>query len=245
LAAQDFVADGGGAELHGTAVAGVIVARSDPAVGLVGVAPGARLLPLRACWEITRDGAVCSSFTLAKALQYALRHDVRVINLSLTGPHDLLLARLIDRAVAHGIVVVAAAQDEAADPGFPASQAEVIAVLARPPPVATRKELLAPGVEVLTTTPQATFGFMSGSSFAAAHVSGLAALLLEASPRSTPAQVNALLERTGSAVAASAGVALVHPCAALMAFISEGALPRCGTQQAADLEASRDGIDTH
>ena len=72
---QNFV-DGNSyaAEVHGTAIAGIIVAKADNGIGIVGVAPGV-LLSLRACWQPSdATSAVCSSFTLAKAMQYALRH---------------------------------------------------------------------------------------------------------------------------------------------------------------------------
>ena len=85
------------AELHGTAVAGIIGARADNGVGIVGVAPEAQLMALRACWQVPADAnaAVCSSFTLAKALQFAIDNNARVINLSLGGPRDRLLERLV------------------------------------------------------------------------------------------------------------------------------------------------------
>ena len=80
------------AELHGTAVAGIIGARADNSVGIVGVAPDAQLMALRACWQRPADesAAVCSSFTLAKALQFAIDNGAKVINLSLGGPRDRL-----------------------------------------------------------------------------------------------------------------------------------------------------------
>jgi subtilisin family serine protease len=55
------------AELHGTAVAGVIAARAGNGVGIEGVAPDARLLALRACWQ-AGSATRCNSFTLAKAI---------------------------------------------------------------------------------------------------------------------------------------------------------------------------------
>src|SRR5207253_11414667 len=97
------------AEIHGTAIAGIIAARADNGVGIAGVAPDAKLLALRACWESGQlDGtAVCNSFTLAKALQFALDQHAQVINLSLTGAPDRLVERLLDVALARRISVVA------------------------------------------------------------------------------------------------------------------------------------------
>jgi Subtilase family len=173
------------AEPHGTAVAGIMVASADNRLGIVGVAPGAQLLSLRACWEDagSRDG-MCSTFTLARALQFALDRNVRVINLSLGGPKDRLLERLLDVALARGVTVVAAFDDRASDGGFPASHRGVVAVAgtARAGPDGG-KALLAPGRDIPTTVPGNRWDLVNGSSFAAAHVSGLVALILESAPK--------------------------------------------------------------
>ena len=73
---------------HGTAVAGVIGARADNGMGIYGIAPDADLLAVKACWH-RRPGtseASCSSWTLAKAIDFAIVERVRVLNLSLSGP---------------------------------------------------------------------------------------------------------------------------------------------------------------
>src|SRR6266513_6276325 len=122
--ARDFVdVESNVAELHGTAVAGIIAARADDGIGIVGIAPDARLYALRACWQPAASGshAVCNSFTLAKALQFAIDENVQVINLSLGGPPDRLLGRLLDAALSRGITIVAAADKTLRDSGFPAS----------------------------------------------------------------------------------------------------------------------------
>jgi subtilisin family serine protease len=224
---RDFVATGRfDAELHGTAVAGLIVAHASAKTEGVGVAPGARLMPLRACWQVDASAAECTSFTLAKALQHALREHAHIINLSLTGPPDLLLGRLIDRALEQGAVVVAAADDSADAGGFPAQHPGVIAA-AGGPVAGLERTVQAPSRDLLTTIPGAALGFMSGSSFAAAQVTGLIALLLERSPRLRPTQVRAILTAASASDAQPGGCAPVDPCAALLAVIPDRGAPAC------------------
>jgi subtilisin family serine protease len=130
---------------------------------------------------------VCDSLSLAKAIQFAIEHGAQIVNLSLTGPTDRLLARLIDIAVTRNISVVAAYDSEAPKGGFPASQPGVIAVSDDSLPSIPPGVYGAPGRDVPTTTPGGTWNLANGSSFAAAHVSGLLALVREdrsSSPRS-------------------------------------------------------------
>ena len=128
--AENFVAGRPyAAEQHGTGVAGLIAARADNGIGIVGVAPQSRLLALRACWQQSPEATLCNSLSLALALHFAIAHDAAVINLSLAGPPDRLLAALIDSALAHGLAVVAAADRSAGDGGFPASHHGVIAIV--------------------------------------------------------------------------------------------------------------------
>ena len=170
------------AELHGTAVAGIIAARGDNGVGILGIAPGARLLALRACWQRPGiAGSACNSFSLAEALHYAIVRRVGVINLSLSGPPDRLLAALIALAQARGSTIVAAFDRDRADGGFPASAPGVIAVADAPFGTSLMKIYVAPGRDVLTTEPGGRWYLVNGSSYAAAHVSGLVALLRERS----------------------------------------------------------------
>ena len=214
------------AEVHGTAVAGIIAAQGNNGVGMVGVAPGAMLLALRACWADTRDAqpAACNSFTLAKALQHALSERAQVINLSLTGPRDRLLERLLEVAARRGVVLVGAAGD--ATPGFPAADAHVIAVTAGPRN-GSAPMLVAPGTRVLSTVPDAAWGYFSGASFASAHVSGVAAVLLERIPGLTPAALRQALSPPGSDPQAT-----IDPCAALTRLSGEPACACCPTASA-------------
>lgn len=181
LAAQrDFVGDGGGAggEAHGTAIAGVVAAAAN-GVGIIGVAPEARILALRACREPAGGGAArCDGLALARALQAAIELRAPVINLSLGGPPDRLIAALIDVAVARGAVVVAARGARTPGGAFPASHPGVLAVAAAPHAGA----LVAPGTNIPVPASGGGWRLANGSSYAAAHVSGLAALALERAP---------------------------------------------------------------
>ncbi|MBI4381330.1 MAG: S8 family serine peptidase [candidate division NC10 bacterium] len=204
-------AEGEGAfeeEVHGTVVAGVIAATADNGVGIYGVAPEAELLAIRACRAVGQGRAegLCTSESLARGIDYALLNGAKVINLSLGGPADLLLPRLVDRAVELGIVVVAAAGNAGpqAPAPFPAAFPKVIAVTAVDAKnglyaQATRGEfidLAAPGVEIMTTMPGERFNVYSGTSMAAAHVSGIVALLFQVSPRASPEEIQRILEAT-------------------------------------------------
>ena len=169
------------AEAHGTAVAGIIAARAGNGVGIRGVAPDARLLALRACRERAGAPAQCDTFSLAKALNFAIQRSPNVINLSLSGPSDRLLQRLLDVAMSRSIQVVGAVDPMAADGGFPASWPGVLAVSDR----SERRALAAPGADIPVLLPGGRFGVQTGSSYAAAHVSGLLALMGELRPGAT------------------------------------------------------------
>ena len=193
--ARDFVGTPAPAgEAHGTAVAGIIAARADDGIGIAGVAPDARLFALRACEQAPNQSmATCTSFTLAKALQFALDLDVQVINMSLGGPRDHLLERLLDAALARHVIIVAAADPRVRDGAFPASHTGVLAVAAEGAENLPVGALLAPGRDIPATMPGQSWGFVTGSSYAAAQVSGAVALVLEHAPAMDAAQVRSAL----------------------------------------------------
>ncbi|WP_308813942.1 S8 family serine peptidase [Sphingomonas sp. GV3] len=177
MVVRDFVGApaAGAPETHGTAVAGIIAADADNGVGIAGIAPGAHLMALRACWQQTVSATVCDSLSLARALVFAVENGAQVINLSVTGPEDQLIARLIAAARRRGAAVVASV-DPRTGAGFPASAAGVVRVsqegLSRNEPGVYN----APGRDVPTTEPGGQWHLVSGNSYAAAHVSGLLAL---------------------------------------------------------------------
>ncbi len=226
-----------GADRHGTEVAGVIAADANNREGIVGVAPGVRIFALKACWQLQTgaDGAQCNSFTLAQALTIAIESGAQVINLSLGGPADPLLAQLLGYALKRGIVVVGAVPPDGRLDGFPVGVAGVIAVDAIEHAAAGAAVLHAPGREVLTLTPGGHYDFVSGSSLAAAHVSGAAALLLAANPHLDGAAVYGLLSRTSGADAATGTVA-INVCAALAQLRPDSV---CSTRQSETGDGAR------
>lgn len=183
------------ADAHGTAIAGIIGASADDDAGIIGVAPAAAMTVLKACWYPDRQKpAVCDSFTLARALSFAIDSGAQVINLSLSGPEDPLLARLIAAAIASGQIVIAAAPPETSDASFPAGVPGVIVVTAAEADVAAgNASVRAPGSDILVPVPGGEFDFASGTSLSAAHVSGVVALLVARRPQLSGDDVRVLL----------------------------------------------------
>jgi len=225
-ATQDFT--GGGdpfsADRHGTEVAGIIAADANNHEGIVGIAPGVNLLSFRACWQLTpaSDSAQCNSFTLAKALTAAFESDAKIVNLSLGGPADPLLTQLVEYGLRHNVIVVGAVPPDGRVDGFPVGIPGV--VLVDSASAAHRANTLrAPGREVLTLVPGGRYDFVSGSSMATAHVSGVIALLLAAGADLNGPETYALLNRTSTHDNASdKELATINACAALAAVKHAG-----------------------
>lgn len=217
-------------DAHGTAVAGIIAAAVNNGVGIVGVAPEVELMALKACWHWTASApAACNTLTLAEALAFAIAKNAAIINLSLTGPNDPLLRRLVDVALARGTIIIGAdARRSAVDDAFPVSIQGVLAVTDADGD-ADSEELAAPGREILTLVPAGHYDYLSGVSLSSAMVSGIVALLLERDRKLTAAQIQALLERTASPIAvntsndgnARAPKKMVDACRALAEIVRQ------------------------
>lgn len=193
---------------HGTAVASAIGANANNAAGIVGVAPESAMEVYVACRA--EDGAVnavCDSFTLAKALDALLDSAPDIVNLSLTGPYDPLLERLLNEVDRAGVVIVAARPAQRRkDNHFPASLDSVIGVSSSDGRPAARqidhagdrylREVYAPGDQIMVAVPDDAYGFRSGNSLSAAHVSGVIALLLAVSPKMPPETIQAYLRQS-------------------------------------------------
>jgi Subtilase family len=209
---------------HGTEVAGVIAAVANNREGIVGVAPAARLLLFKACWQarLGEDAARCNSFTLARALVAAFDAHAQIVNMSLAGPADPLLNDLIREGMRRGVLFVGAADPTDGQAGL-MHQPGVIEVASAGGPSALGTALYAPGREILTLLPGGHYDFASGDSIATAQVSGIVALLLAKNPGLSAADAYRVLRSTSTHIQAVAGdVALVDACAAVVSLVGRG-----------------------
>lgn len=191
----------GSPHAHGTSVAGAIVAQSR----LTGVAPSARILAVRAFDPASGNGEG-TTFSILKGLEWSVQKGARVINMSFAGPQDPIMARLLAAAAKKGVVLIAAAGNAGPkSPAlFPASDPNVIAVTATDADDKLFQSsnrghhvaVAAPGVNLLLPTPGGSYGMNTGTSFAAAHITGIAALVLEREPGLTPDSVRRILLST-------------------------------------------------
>jgi Subtilase family len=173
---------------HGTEMTGAIVAHRK----LLGVAPRARILAIHAFSPETQSSAQTTTAHILAGIDWAIAKGARVINMSFAGPYDPLLSHALKKAHDKGIVLVAAAGNAGpqSPPLYPAADENVIAVTAvdendkllpqanQGPHIA----LAAPGVNVLEPAPGGAYGYTTGTSVASAHVSGVAALIIERDP---------------------------------------------------------------
>ncbi|MFK7944048.1 MAG: S8 family serine peptidase, partial [Paracoccaceae bacterium] len=184
------------------------------AAGIVGVAPGAELVGLRACWQEADMPGRCSSFSLARSLNFAILNGIKILNLSLGGPPDPLLEELVISAMKQGTVVVAA-WGESNMASFPASLPGVIAAGRR-----KHGGIPAPYIDVISTAPGGRYRFVTGSSVAAAHVSGVVALMLASRSDLDAREIARVLS---GALMEQEGGPLLDACVALQAVTGEQA----------------------
>jgi subtilisin family serine protease len=191
---------------HGTHVAGTIAAE-DNNIGVLGVAPNAKLMALK----VLDDEGRGTSASVIAGIDYARINKADIINLSLGGPgNDPLMKDAVDNATDDGILVVAAAGNSGnSNPYYPASYPNAFSVGAIDKAgnrasfsnTGPNLDIMAPGVDIISTYPVDLDGFEyainSGTSMATPHIAGLAALYLEKNPSATPSEIRNAI--TGSA----------------------------------------------
>lgn len=185
---------------HGTAIAALIAGHGK----LLGSAPGAKILAIRA-FDPAGASATGTTFAILKGLDWAVEKGARVINMSFAGPNDPAIHRSLEAAHKKGIVLVAAAGNAGrkSPPLFPAADVNVIAVTATDTDDKLFEQsnrgkhlaVAAPGAQLLVAIPDG-YEVSSGTSYSAATVSGIAALMLERNGDLTPNKVRSILQAT-------------------------------------------------
>ncbi|MFF8810669.1 type VII secretion-associated serine protease mycosin [Streptomyces pactum] len=230
---------------HGTAMAGIIAGRGhgqDGTDGVLGVAPEAKILPVRVILEDSdparKEPRGVRGSALAEGIRWATDHGADVINLSLgddseSAHPEAAEDAAVRYALGKGVIVVASAGN-AGEKGdrvsYPAAYPGVIAVTAvdrygNRAAFSTRRwyaTVCAPGVDVVVANPDRRYYNGWGTSAAAAFVSGAAALVRSAHPDLSPAQVKRLLadtaqDRPEDGHSDERGAGLVDPAAAIEA----------------------------
>ena len=183
---------------HGTGMAGAIGSHQK----VLGVAPGARLMAVHA-FSTSAAKAESTTYQILKGLDWSVSQGVRIVNMSFAGPKDPSLERSIKAAYDKGIVLIAAAGNAGptSPPLYPGADPNVIAVTATDVDDklftgANRGKYVAvaaPGVDILVPAPDGAYQLTTGTSVAAAEVSGIVALLLERNPNLKPADIRRIL----------------------------------------------------
>jgi subtilisin family serine protease len=186
---------------HGTAVAGLIAAHGK----LMGAAPEARILAVRT-FDPAGAAAEGTTFNILKGLDWAVANGARIINMSFAGPSDPAIHRALESAHKKGIVLVAAAGNAGATspPLYPAADPNVIAVTATNADDKLFEQsnrgrhiaISAPGAQIMVAVPDSGYEVSSGTSYSAAEVSGIVALMLQRKADLTPDHVRAILRAT-------------------------------------------------
>jgi hypothetical protein len=190
-----------GAHAHGTAVAGAIVAHAR----LVGAAPAARILAARA-FSTKERTPEATTYSINRSIDWAVARGAHVINMSFTGPRDPSIEQRVAQVRKMGLIVIAAAGNAGPKSGplYPAAYPNVIAVTATDADDkvfqganrGSHIAVAAPGVDILLPAPAAAYQVTTGTSFAAAEVSGVVALMLERKPDLGPEGVRKVLTGT-------------------------------------------------
>src|SRR5262249_425942 len=196
---------------------------------LRGIAPGARILAIHA-FSPDASNAEATTDHILRGIEWAIKKGARIINMSFAGPDDPILHVALEKAREKGVILIGAAGNAGpnSQPLYPGADSNVIAVTAtderdvifaqanRGPYIS----VAAPGVNILEPAPGGGYQITTGTSVAAAHVSGGAALLLERNPKIDQAALGEILQSTAKDLGAAgrdddSGWGLVDPYRAL------------------------------
>jgi len=231
---------------HGTGMAGAIGSHQR----LIGIAPGAQILGIRA-FGASDGGAQGTSVNIVKGLEWAVEQGAQIINMSFAGPRDPILEQALKSLADRGIILVGAAGNAGpkSPPLFPGADPNVIGVSATDLDDKTFKganrgkqvAIAAPGVDVVVPAPEGGYQLTTGTSVAAAEVSGVVALMLEHNPKLTPSDVRNILTVTAKKLPqgrTEVGAGLIDPVQAL----ARSGGKQAGLQQRIDASSLATGL---
>lgn len=223
---------------HGTGMAGAIVSQSK----LTGIAPGASALAVHAfSTGGPQQSPQATTRQIIAGIDWALGKGARIINMSFAGPHDPMLSLALKNAATKGAILIAAVGNAGpkSPPLYPAADPNVIGVTAidendklyKNSNVGAQVAIAAPGVEVMVPAPADSYQITTGTSVAAAHVSGVAALLLERHPQADAQLILEVLTSSATRLGANKrdekfGWGLIDPIAALKELDARVADPK-------------------
>jgi len=190
VASENLLKDPYKAEVHGTAVAGIIGA-SINGFGIEGVAPEAEMIALRACKQVFEQNleAECYTTSVARAIDMAMEKKAKVVNMSFGSiTSDKLIWKLIEEGSKRGMIFIAPVGNmpQQKELTFPASHPLVVSVAGmddngNPYPnkeIALKARVCAPAFNILTTIPGDKHNFLNGTSLSSAIISGILTLAI-------------------------------------------------------------------
>jgi thermitase len=169
---------------HGTHIAGIIAATADNGIGVAGLVPMSKLMNVK----VADDYGFCHAATVARGIIWAVDNGAKVLNISIEIRNPSAdLEQAVNYAWDHGVLIIAAAGNQGNEsPTYPAYYENCIAVSATQPDGTLASlssygdwvDVAAPGYNIYSTLPDNKYGYETGTSFATAYVTGLAAMFL-------------------------------------------------------------------
>ncbi|MCS1352536.1 S8 family serine peptidase [Mechercharimyces sp. CAU 1602] len=228
---------------HGTHVAGTVAASTNNRIGVAGVAPNVKIMPVR----VLNDEGYGTNEQVANGILYAVNNGADVINMSLGDPEpSQLIEDAVNYAWSKGVVIVASAGNKSTNkPNYPGTYDRSIAVaaldendrIANFSNYGDWVDVAAPGVDILSTTIGGGYGEKSGTSMAAPHVAGVAALL--ASQGMSHTEIRAALESTADHIPNTGNLWIHGKVNALKALGGDAYEPNDSRQEAKQVSSGK------
>jgi len=224
---------------HGTHVAGIISAVANNGIGIAGVAYNSRIMAVRAAYMDESGEGILESVDAAQAIIYAAYNGAAVINISWGDYVESTLIRdAIDIATSRGAIICASAgNDNTGSRIYPAASDNPAVIAVGATEMHDNRALFsnygnwvhvsAPGRDIYSTKPGNRYGYLSGTSMAVPHVSGLAAMIISASPGISPLEVKSRIMNSVDVIGSLKGKNITSGRINAYSALMSGALGPC------------------